>query len=335
LGYYSLKHDFPVLKVNKVFHRKDPIWHFTVVGRPPQEDSYFGHMIHEMVRDLIPKEFPGLKAMHAVDVAGVHPLLLAIGKERYMPFRERKPEEILTIANRILGSGQTSLAKYLFILAPDQSNDVDIYDIPSFFKYVLCRIRFEHDLHFITNTTVDTLDYSGDGWNSGSKLILACCGPPIRRLTSTLPEPFNLPSGFDHIRLLDEGILVIQCTAFKNYNEAINEMDSLINSLNTRNTTGIAWVVVCDDSGFTAANWSNFLWVTFTRSNPSHDVYGMESFTHYKHWGCKNTLIIDARIKPHHAPVLETDPKVTAKVDKLFSKGGSLYGLNKKSNPTY
>ena len=35
LGYYSLEHDFPVLTVDKVYHRRNPIWPFTVVGRPP------------------------------------------------------------------------------------------------------------------------------------------------------------------------------------------------------------------------------------------------------------------------------------------------------------
>jgi len=42
LGYYSLEHPFPVMDVETVWHRKDPIWHFTVVGRPPAEDSQFG-----------------------------------------------------------------------------------------------------------------------------------------------------------------------------------------------------------------------------------------------------------------------------------------------------
>ncbi|HKK78588.1 MAG TPA: UbiD family decarboxylase, partial [Phaeodactylibacter sp.] len=111
LGYYSLQHDFPVMEVEKVYHRKDAVWHFTVVGRPPQEDSSFGYLIHQLVKLLTPQEFPGIKEINAVDAAGVHPLLLAIGSERYMPFRERKPEEILTQANRIIGSGQTSLAK--------------------------------------------------------------------------------------------------------------------------------------------------------------------------------------------------------------------------------
>ena len=135
LGYYSLTHDFPVMKVDRVYHRKNPVWHFTVVGRPPQEDSSFGYLIHKMVEDLTSQEFPGLTELHAVDAAGVHPLLLAIGKERYMPFRDPRPEEILTIANRILGSGQTSLAKYVIIAAEGDDAQLNTHNLEYFFKH--------------------------------------------------------------------------------------------------------------------------------------------------------------------------------------------------------
>ena len=158
LGYYSLQHDFPVMKVENVFHRKDPLWHFTVVGRPPQEDSSFGYLIHQLVKQLTPQEFPGIQSIKAVEAAGVHPLLLAVGSERYMPFRDKKPEEILTQANRILGSGQTSLAKFLLITGPDPNESVSAKDIPAFFRYLLERIDWRRDLHFYTKTTIDTLD---------------------------------------------------------------------------------------------------------------------------------------------------------------------------------
>ena len=82
-----------------------------------------------------------------------------------------------------------------------------------------------------------------------------------------------------------------------------------------------------DDASFTAATLNNFVWVTFTRANPSHDIYGVRAFQHKKHWGCEGSLVIDSRIKGHHAPVLETDAAVTAKVDQLFQRGGELAGL--------
>ena len=71
----------------------------------------------------------------------------------------------------------------------------------------------------------------------------------------------------------------------------------------------------------------NYLWVTYTRSNPSHDIYGVDSFFENKHWGCNGPIIIDARLKPHHAPPLIKDEAVEKRVDRLFEKGGSLYGI--------
>ncbi len=122
LGYYSLAHDFPVLRVEKVHHRSGAIWPFTVVGRPPQEDTTFGQFIHELTGPVVPTLIPGVDAVHAVDAAGVHPLLLAIGSERYVPYEAvRQPRELLTQANAILGQGQMSLAKYLLIAARERA----------------------------------------------------------------------------------------------------------------------------------------------------------------------------------------------------------------------
>lgn len=331
LGYYSLAHDFPVMKVDKVYHRKDAIWQFTVVGRPPQEDSSFGYLIHELVEPVTPQEFPGLCDINAVDAAGVHPLLLAIGSERYMPFRKRKPEEILTIANRILGSGQTSLAKFLFIAAQGDDPKLDTHNITHFFQHVLERVDWRRDLHFQTNTTIDTLDYSGSGWNAGSKVIVACCGEKKRSLSGELPADFQLPEGYSNPSFVFNGILAINGPAFISQEEAATQMEGLIKHITPFDWSQIPLLLIVDDASFTTATLNNFVWVTFTRSNPSHDIYGIDSFTQYKHWGCKSALIIDARIKPHHAPPLITDQKVSKQVDLFFAEGGSLNFLNNKT----
>ncbi len=140
LGYYSLEHPFPVMRVSKVWHRKGAIWPFTVVGRPPQEDTTFGQLIHEITDPIIPTVIPGVKAVHAVDAAGVHPLLLAIGSERYMPYLERsEPQELLTQANAILGNGQLSLAKYLWI-TDDPSGSLTMHHVDAFLQHILKRV---------------------------------------------------------------------------------------------------------------------------------------------------------------------------------------------------
>jgi len=320
LGYYSLTHDFPVMRVHRVFHRKDPLWHFTAVGRPPQEDSSFGWLIHELVAPLTPQEFPGLKELHAVDASGVHPLLLAIGHERYMPFRERVPEEILTIANRILGSGQTSLAKFLFIAASDDDPSLDTHDIPRFFQHLLERVDWSRDLHFQTRTTIDTLDYSGSGWNEGSKVVVACRGEKRRTLATELPENFAIPAGFSDPQFCLPGVMAVQAPAFVAEAPAREQAEQLCRALEPFDLTHIPLILLVDDSRFIAATLNNFLWVAFTRANPSHDTYGVRAFSECKHWGCRGPLVLDARKKPHHAPELVTDPSVQERVERLLDR---------------
>jgi 4-hydroxy-3-polyprenylbenzoate decarboxylase len=326
LGYYSLSHEFPVLCVDRVYHRRGAIWPFTSVGRPPQEDTTFGALIHELTGPIIPTVLPGVHAVHAVDAAGVHPLLLAIASERYVPYAQlRRPQEILTIANAILGQGQLSLAKYLLIVAAEDNPGLDIHDIPAFLQHLLERIDWTCDLHFQTRTTIDTLDYSGDALNQGSKVVMAAAGPKRRELPRELPSRMLLPEPFGKPRLILPGILAVEGPRYQPGSAQVaafcrrNDPEDPIRAF--------PLIVVVDDSEFTARNVGNFLWVTFTRSNPAADIEGVDSFVDRKHWGCRGPLVIDARIKPHHAPPLVDDPKVERRVDELAAPGEPLHGI--------
>jgi 4-hydroxy-3-polyprenylbenzoate decarboxylase len=331
LGYYSLTHPFPVLNVEHVYHRKDAVWPFTVVGRPPQEDTSFGQIIHELTGPVIPTVIDGVHAIHAVDAAGVHPLLLAIGSERYVPYATvRKPQELLTIANAILGQGQLSLAKYLFIVAKEDNPELDVHDVPAFFRHVLERVDWRTDLHFQTGTTIDTLDYSGTGLNEGSKLVVAAAGPPRRSLATELPGDMMLPDGFDTPRVCLPGVVAVNGPPArgKRPGEFERETEQFVGAIGPNaELNSFPLIVVVDDSEFVARALSNFLWAVFTRSDPAADVCGVAAITRKKHWGCEGSLVIDARIKPHHAPPLEEDPAVSKRVDALAAPGGPLHGL--------
>ncbi|TDS12422.1 UbiD family decarboxylase [Sphingobacterium paludis] len=328
IGYYSLTHPFPLMKVHRVYHRKNPIWSFTVVGRPPQEDTSFGALIHEITGKAIPQQIAGLHAVHAVDAAGVHPLLFAIGSERYTPYQEiDRPQELLTIANQILGTNQLSLAKYLFISAHADNTSLDIHHVEQFMTHMLERIDFSRDVHFQTNTTIDTLDYTGDGLNAGSKVTFAAVGKKKRDLATEIPSGLTFPRPFNSAKLALPGVLVLDGKAFTSYTEeslALNHWCELLADLPM---PGVQLLVLVDDASFAAASVNNFVWVTFTRSNPAFDIYGVDSFTRFKHWGCQGPLLIDARSKPHHAPALIKDESVERRVDALGARGHSLHGI--------
>jgi 4-hydroxy-3-polyprenylbenzoate decarboxylase len=358
LGYYSLAHEFPVLQVERVYHRTGAVWPFTVVGRPPQEDTTFGQLIHELTGDAIPTVLPGVKAVHAVDAAGVHPLLLAIGSERYTPFTGTpRPQELLTQACAILGQGQLSLAKYLLIVNRFDDERLDIHDIAAFLRHMLVRVDWQRDLHFHTQTTIDTLDYSGDSLNMGSKVVVAAVGPPVRELQAEVGD-VALPDGFKNPRLVLPGIVAIegprlsQAELSTEYSVQSTQHASSHAGAHTAATPHSAHraprlgayevnpfcasittssplhrfplIVIVDDSNFVSWSLANFLWVTFTRSNPAADIYGVGEFVEQKHWGCTGPLVIDARLKPHHAPPLIADREVAKRVDARASRGGPL-----------
>lgn len=334
LGYYSLTHEFPVMKLKNIWARQDAIWPFTTVGRPPQEDTVLGEMIHEMTASALPTVLPGVKAVNAVDEAGVHPLLLAVASERYEPYRKRKrPQEILTAASAILGQGQLSLAKYLLIVAGEDDPKLHPQDSRALFTHLLQRIDFRRDLHFQTQTNVDTLDYSGTGFQVGSKVVMAAVGEPVRKLRDGAwwSEHGVAELGvFRDIRVVAPGVLALSGPEFdeqqaRGEDELLSNLGQLFGPDHPARQFPL-WVLT-ERAEFLEDKWENFLWVTFTRSDPATDIYGLESFTKCKHWGCSGPLLIDARLKPHHAPVLQEDPDLVKQIEAKAAPGKPLHGL--------
>ncbi len=86
---------------------------------------------------------------------------------------------------------------------------------------------------------------------------------------------------------------------------------------------GFPLVLLVDDAELVARSLSNFLWVTFTRCDPATDIHGLGAFTRTS-IGLPRFVVIDARIKPHHAPPLVEDPTVTSKIDALAARGGAV-----------
>ena len=329
VGYYSGKHPFPYMRVKEVLCKKNAIYPFTSVGRPPKEDTLFGEFIHELTRPMVPASLPGVHAVHAVDAAGVHPLCLAVASERFVPYarpEDREPMELLKTANALLGFNQVSLSKYLMLAAKeDDSGSLDASDVPAFFAHVLERIDFARDLHFQTSTTIDTLDYTGTSLNHGSKLVMAAAGPKRRELRN---EPADLaslalPAGFANPKIAMKGVLVVQWSASGKAPAPADIAPLLESFKNWEFRESYPWVSVVDDTssigkGDAQKNLDDFLWLTFTRSDPAQDAYGIDAHFIDKHWAIQAPIVIDARIKPRHQKVLEVSDNVIQKAREVL-----------------
>jgi 4-hydroxy-3-polyprenylbenzoate decarboxylase len=138
------------------------------------------------------------------------------------------------------------------------------------------------------------------------------------------------PDGFTDPEVCLPGVLAVQAPPYADAKrpagaEAAERFCVAFTPVDTINTFPL--IVLVDDSDFTAAKLNNWLWVTFTRSNPAADLHGIGAYTQDKHWGCAGSLVIDARSKPHHAPPLEEDPAISRRVEELALPGGPLYRI--------
>ena len=307
-GYYSLEHDYPVFHVKTVARRKDAIFPATVVGKPRQEDFFIGDLLQELLSPLFPLVMPGVEQLWSYGETGYHSLSAAVVKQRYA-------REAMASAFRILGEGQLSLTKFLFVT--DQP--VDLRDFPTTLEHVLARTHPETDLYVLSNLSMDTLDYTGPEVNKGSKGIWLGLGDPVR----DLPRDFSaveLPYGVTDVHVFCGGCLVVGAPPFAEDTEAPARIAA--------HPVFAGWplIVVSDEAARAVKSPINFLWTTFTRFEPAADIHAASTRVVRHHLAYTAPIVIDARMRPSYPKELSCRADVSATVTgrwrEYFPAGG-------------
>ncbi|HET8647628.1 MAG TPA: UbiD family decarboxylase, partial [Vicinamibacteria bacterium] len=280
-GYYSLRHDYPVFEVTHLSRRRDAIYPATVVGKPRQEDFYIGDLLQELLSPIFPLVMPAVRDLWAYGETGYHSLAGAVVRQRY-------PREALASAFRILGEGQLSLTK--FLLLTDQA--VDLRDFPATLAHVLSRTRPETDLYVFSNTSMDTLDYTGPRVNEGSKGVWLGLGDPVRELPREFRPPQPPPPGVTAVHVFCPGCLVVGAPPRAQDESAAARLAA--------HPAFAGWplVVVSDEPARAARSSMNFLWTTFTRFEPAADIHAADIRLARHHVRYSAPIVIDARLKP-------------------------------------
>lgn len=300
-GYYSLAHDFPVFEVQQTYHRHNAIYPATVVGKPRQEDYYIGEYMLRLLSPVFPLVMPGVKKLWSYAEAGFHSLTGAVVRESYY-------REAIGHAFRIMGEGQLSLTKFLMLT----DIDCDLSQFQSFLETVLARFQPERDLVIIHDTSMDTLDYTGRKFNHGSKAILLGIGEAVR----TLPQEYHgdTLSGIEQIKPYCGGCLLVSGKSYEqqpNFGDFIREQHG---------TALQEWplIFIVDDVA-SIEDQTSFLWTTFTRFDPAHDIYA-DKHVHHNKMSFKGPIIIDSRMKPFYPGEVIPDANTVQRVDKRWNE---------------
>lgn len=300
-GYYALKHDYPIVQVKRIYHRKNAIWPATVVGRPPQEDHWIAEYLQDLLSPLFPVVMPAVKKVWAYEESGVHSLAAAVVKERYQG-------EAFTGALRILGEGQLSLTKVLIIT--DQ--DVDLKNFRETFITVLERMNPITDLHIFANISQDTLDYTGPAVNQGSKAIFLGSGKKKNDLKTQFKGKLS-NSSFKNPKIPYPGTLVVSGPKYK-LKDGVP-----VKLLKEKSIQDFLFVFLVDDSEDTIRSDHDFIWSVFTRFEPAGDIYASTKLIR-NHPAFYPPIVVDCRMKTWYPPLTEADSKTIRKVDDRFGR---------------
>jgi 4-hydroxybenzoate decarboxylase subunit C len=301
-GYYSLEHPFPVIQVDRIYHRSKAIFPATVVGRPRQEDHYIGEYLQELFSPIYPLVLNGVQAVWAYDDAGVHPLAGAVVRERY-------PKEAFMAAMRILGEGQLSLTKFLMVT----DTPLPLRHFRPFLVHVLERADFASDLFVFSPVSQDTLDYSSGRMNEGSKAILMGLGDKRFHL-QTAPQSDLKNPAFRNQKVFAPGVLVVEGPKWQEKNSAPAQL------LTEPAVQPFRIVCLVDDAAECVQDEQSFLWTVFTRFEPAADIHSNEQRLERFHVQLSAPIVLDCRMKPWYPPILEPLPETVARVDALWPK---------------
>lgn len=297
-GYNSLMHEYPVFKIDRIFHRRDAIYPATVVGKPRQEDYFIGDYLQELLSPLFPLIMPGVCDLWSYGQTGFHSLAAAVVKERY-------PREALAHGFRILGEGQLSLTKFLILTDTPQ----DLRNFRSLLEHVLARTQWESDLFIFANVSMDTLDYTSGTVNRGSKSILLGLGEKIREL----PREFSgeLPVYLSRVVVFCGGCLVVEGAPYIEDHELAQRI--------TQETVFANWpLIVVHDDANVALSENDFLWATWTRFEPAADIYASSTKVVRHHLSYQPPIVIDARMKPGFPNELNVREDIARLVDRRW-----------------
>jgi 4-hydroxy-3-polyprenylbenzoate decarboxylase len=158
-GYYSLADEFPVFHLTCITHRKNPIYHATVVGIPPMEDAYLGKATERIFLPLMKTQLPEIVDINLPVEAVFHNLCIVSIKKRY-------PGHAKKVMFALWGMGQMMFAKAIIVL----DDDVNVQDMREVLWATTTRMDPARDVIIIDRAPTDTLDHASPLPNLGSKM---------------------------------------------------------------------------------------------------------------------------------------------------------------------
>ena len=161
-GYYNEVEKFPVFTVKRITHRRNPIYHSTYTGRPPDEPAMLGVALNEVFVPLLQKQFPEITDFYLPPEGCSYRLAIISMKKQYAGHAKRVMMGVWSFLRQFM------YTKFVVVV----DDDVDIRQWEDVIWAITTRMDPTRDTVLIDNTPIDYLDFASPVSGLGSKMGL-------------------------------------------------------------------------------------------------------------------------------------------------------------------
>ena len=159
-GYYNEVDDFPVMTVTHITHRKDPIYHSTFTGRPPDEPAILGVALNEVFVPILQKQFPEIVDFYLPPEGCSYRMAVVTMKKQYPGHAKRVMMGVWSLLRQFMYTK--------FVIVCD--DDINARDWNDVIWAITTRMDPARDTTLIENTPIDYLDFASPVSGLGSKM---------------------------------------------------------------------------------------------------------------------------------------------------------------------
>jgi 4-hydroxy-3-polyprenylbenzoate decarboxylase len=159
-GYYNEVERFPVFTVKKMTHRKDPIYHSTYTGRPPDEPAMLGVALNEVFVPLLQKQFPEITDFYLPPEGCSYRMAIVSMKKQYPGHAKRVMMGVWSFLRQFM------YTKFVVVV----DDDVNVRQWEDVIWAITTRMDPVRDTVMIENTPIDYLDFASPVAGLGSKM---------------------------------------------------------------------------------------------------------------------------------------------------------------------
>ena len=161
-GYYNEQEKFPVFTIERITMRRNPIYHSTYTGKPPDEPAILGVALNEVFVPLIQKQFPEIKDFYLPPEGCSYRLAIVAMKKQYPGHAKRVMFGIWSYLRQFM------YTKFIIVV----DDDIDIRKWSEVIWAITTRVDPTRDTLLVDNTPIDYLDFASPTAGLGSKMGL-------------------------------------------------------------------------------------------------------------------------------------------------------------------